>query len=137
MTRKTVALVGSLPFEMASLNRLAQEMGWGTEVVSDFDELRVLSALRKPVAILLDAAGLGVAWEEALEEARKIDSEALLIACHRFSERVNWPELAEAGAFHALALPLDPGEVRQSLGFVWSAWFRRGADVIRMHRAVA
>jgi hypothetical protein len=38
--------------------------------------------------------------------------------------------LAEAGAFHALALPFDSSEIRQSLGFVWSARLRRLANVV-------
>lgn len=137
MTRQTVILVGNLPFEMPALNRLVQEMGWALEVAEDFAELRDRQVSRKPAAILIAAQSTGLSWQETLEEARKIDSDALLIACHRFSDPVSWPELAEAGAFHSLALPLDPNEVRQSLAFVWSAWFRRTSKVVTLRRTEA
>jgi hypothetical protein len=28
-------------------------------------------------------------------------------------------------AFHVIARPLDPGELRQSVGFIWESWTRR------------
>lgn len=41
--------------------------------------------------------------------------------CHGFAEMIDWPQVADAGAFHSLLLPFDVREVRQSLGFVWGA----------------
>ena len=35
-------------------------------------------------------------------------------------------ELVAAGAFHSVPKPLQLGELKQSLGFVWEAWLRRG-----------
>lgn len=135
MTHGTVVMVGDLGFETRALNRLVTEFGWSLELAAGLDELRELSAVRHSIAILFDANSLGLSWEQALASLREIDSQALLIPCHRFSDAVNWRELADAGAFHALALPFDPGEVRQSLGFIWSARFRRAAQVLNMRRA--
>ncbi len=135
MTHGTVVLIGDLAFETRALNRLVTEFGWSLEVVAGLDQLRELSAPGGSIAILFDAKSLGLSWDQALPLIRQIDSQALLIPCHRFSDVVNWRELADAGAFHALALPLDPGEVRQSLGFIWSARFRRAANVLSLRRA--
>lgn len=137
MTNGTVVLLGDLSFEAPILNRLVQEFGWSFEVAPDLGSLRKLSAARNVVAILFDPNRLGLAWQEALAEVRHIDSQALLIPCHRFSEMVDWSDLADAGAFHALALPLDPREVRQSLAFVWSARFRRSKAILTMPAADA
>lgn len=130
MTRETVVLLGNFPFEAPAFRRAVEEAGWTLEVANDFDGLREMSTFRRPAAILLDAPGQGLSWQEALQTARQVDPEALLIACHRFSESLNWPALAEAGAFHSLALPFDASEVRQSLAFVGAAWMRRASRAV-------
>lgn len=109
---------------------LAGEFGWSVAAATDFNHLRELRRDRNVVAILFDARSLGLSIPEALETARALAPQAHLIPCYRFSEVVNWPELAEAGAFHALALPFDSSEIRQSLGFVWSARLRKTANVV-------
>jgi len=128
MTNGTVVFLGSSGTQ--PLNPLVQEFGWAFETSSSLDEFRNLNAIRSPVAILVDADSLGSSWRQALRSIREIDSQSLLIVCHRFSDNVDWSELAEAGAFHSLALPLDVSEVRQSLAFVWSARFRRATKVL-------
>jgi DNA-binding NtrC family response regulator len=137
MMHRSVVLVGNLPLEMAALNGLVQEFGWSLETAGDLTQLRNLLAVRNPVAIFLDANGLGLSWQVAVNSVLDIDSQALLILCHRFSDAVDWPKLAEAGAFHALALPFDQNEVRQSLAFVWSARVRRTDNILPMRRVQA
>jgi DNA-binding NtrC family response regulator len=137
MTPGTVVLLGNLPAEMPSLNRLVPEFGWSLDTASDFDQLRSLLTVRRPVAILLDANGLGLPCKMALDAVREIDSQTPVIVCHRFSDPVDWHELARAGAFHALALPFNLGEVRQSLAFVWAARFRRARNPLVMPRVAA
>ena len=132
MTNASVVLLGSLPLEAPELNRLVQEFGWSFETAANVDQLRDLRACRNLAAILFDASALALSWEQALRELRALDSEALLIPCHRFSDPVVWSDLVKAGAFHALAMPLDMGEVRQSLAFVWSARFRGAKNVLTM-----
>ncbi len=128
MTNGTVILLGSSGTQ--PLNGLVQEFSWALETSASLDEFRDLNAVRSPAAILFDADSLGLSWRQALRSIREIDSHALLIVCHKFSNHVDWSELAEAGAFHALALPWDVREVRQSLAFVWSARFRRASKVV-------
>jgi DNA-binding NtrC family response regulator len=137
MTQGTVVLLGKLPVNTAPLTGLVQEFGWTLEIAPGLNEIRDLGGVRRPVAILFDAQSLGLSWREALRTIREIDSQALLIVCHRFSDVVNWSELADAGAFHALALPFDLGEVRQSLAFIWAARFRDAAESIEVSRMKA
>jgi DNA-binding NtrC family response regulator len=135
MPNPTVVLLGSLPIEASMLAGLASEFGWSVDAAMDFSELRELRQNRNVVAILFDARNLSLSIPQALESVRAIAPQAQLIPCYRFSEVVNWPDLAEAGAFHALALPFDTGEIRQSLGFVWSARLRKTANVVPMRPA--
>jgi hypothetical protein len=60
-------------------------------------------------------------WLEALSQIKAIFQSVAPIACHAFSEPIDWPALSAAGAFHDVWLPLKPSEVRQSLGFVSEA----------------
>lgn len=125
-----VVSLGMPPVEGLTLDSLALEFGWSFEIAGDLEQLQKLGSSRSLVAILFDAHGLGLSWEQALRLIGAAAAPALLIPCHRFSDVVNWRDLADAGAFHALALPLSPSEVRQSLGFVWSARMRRLANVL-------
>lgn len=128
MMQGIVILLGNLPLQ--TLDPLVQEFGWSVDSAADLNQLRALSRVSRPIAILFDAQSLALPWPDALRAVRAIASQALLIPCHRFSDIVNWPELAEAGAFHPLALPLDPNEVRQTLSFVWSARFGRTVKLL-------
>ncbi len=77
----------------------------------------------KTVAVLIykDALGQGFGWPEAIRRSRLAMPEARVVVCHEFSEQIDWLRLSDAGAFHALQLPLKENEVRQSLGFVQQA----------------
>jgi hypothetical protein len=130
MARGTIVFLGSPQVETGALVDLAPEFGWSLEIAAGLDALRELSAGGNLVAVLFDAHALGLPWKHALDLVRGAAAPALPIPCHRLSDRVNWPELAEAGAFHALALPFDRSEVRQSLGFVSVAGNRPAANVL-------
>jgi hypothetical protein len=132
MPHGSVIVLGGLPFEAPTLRHLVPEFGWSLQFAEDLEGLRELTANCNPIAIVIEPASLGLSCQQALTAVRQIDSRPLLIPCYRFSEVLSWPELADAGAFHALALPLDAGEVRQSLAFVWSARFRGTKAVLTM-----
>jgi hypothetical protein len=137
MTRGSLIVLGGLPFDAPALRQIAPEFGWSLELAQDLDQLRELAEVSNPIAILFEAGSLGLPCDQAVRAVREIDSRPLLIPCYRFSDVLSWPELADAGAFHALALPLDPGEVRQSLSFVWSARFRGARALLTMPSAVS
>jgi hypothetical protein len=130
MAQGTIVFLGSLQVETAALGYLLPEFGWSLAFASDLENLRKLSDASNLVAVLFDAHSLGLSWQDALRLVREASSPALPIACFRLSESVDWPALAESGAFHALALPFDRSEVRQSLGFVSLARSQRLANVL-------
>jgi len=66
-------------------------------------------------------AGISRAWVDAVRLLRLALPKARLVACHGFAESIDWPQLCDAGAFHALGLPLKENEVRRSLGFIAQA----------------
>jgi DNA-binding NtrC family response regulator len=132
MSQPIVILMGGLSHDVQEVGDLAREFGWSLEPCAGFDQLRAIGRNRNVVAVLFDANDLGLTHDQALRSARKAAPNARLIICHRFSDVVNWPELADAGAFHALSVPLNRNELRQSLGFVWSARLRRAAPVLTM-----
>jgi hypothetical protein len=129
MAHGTVVFLGGPQVETAALVDLLPEFGWSLELAANLDGLRKLSAASSLVAVLFEAERLGLPWQNALKLVQQAASTALLVPCHRLSDRVNWPDLADSGAFHALALPLDRNEVRQSLGFISFARSRRSANV--------
>lgn len=135
MTHSTVIFLGNAGPGIDGLEATVCEFGWTLETAADLDKLRALSEERTVIAIIFDSRSLDLRAEDALRRIRSLDSEALLIPCLRFSDSANWPDLAEAGAFHAISLPFSPGEVRQSLAFVWSARLRRTANVVPIGRS--
>jgi len=129
-----IVVLGNPPvIETVAFERLTPEFGWSVEVAEDLDRLRLLGETGNVVAVFFEAQSLGQSWEDALRAVRDAAPQALLIPCHRFSDSVNWPDLADAGAFHALPVPLKSDEVRQSLSFVWSARLKRSNLVEMPH----
>src|ERR1700677_507662 len=116
-----VALLGDLSSGTTLLNNVIRDYGWSYQQVSSFENLRQLNQDRSVVAVLFEPTTLGTPWNDALTRILEAVPEALPLVCQRFSETAAWPDLADAGAFHALSLPLDECELRQSLGFVWTA----------------
>jgi hypothetical protein len=132
MPQGTIVFLGGPLVETSALHRLVPEFGWSLESAADLTSLRNLAAANTVIAVLFDARSLALSWQHALRLVGQAASTAFLIPCHRLSDKVDWPELADSGAFHALALPFDVSEVRQSLGFVSFARNRRAANVLSM-----
>jgi hypothetical protein len=123
MTGDVVFMPGSKQIQLSPLQTAARDFGWMVNVHRDVCKVAASQATRKTVAVLfcVDALGRGYSWIETIRLFRSALPEARLLPCHGFSEPIDWPELCDAGAFHALWLPLRENEVRQSLGFVWEA----------------
>ena len=136
MKRGTVVILLQGPAtEYAWLDALASEFGWSVEHAGGLGDLRNAAARGRLIAVLFDARAVDAAWNSALQAVQDAAPQALPILCHTSSDKIAWPELADAGAFHALLLPLHASEVRQSLGFVCAAQTRRQqARVIPMRR---
>jgi len=130
----TVVLLGSLSTEAPGLGMCVREFGWVLKNAESIGSLEHLAATGGVVAVLFEPRAFGASPVEAVQRVRKAAQGALPLVCHRFSEPVDWPELAEAGAFHSLPVPLDAREIRQALGFVWAAKGFRARNVIPLRR---
>ena len=117
----TVALLGDVSIEPAVFGVLAANFNWAVDRAETLVRLRAMSAAQNVVAVLFDARNLGVSWNDALESVLAAAPRALPVVCTGFSEVVHWPDLADAGAFCELRLPINEGEARRCLGFIWAA----------------
>jgi hypothetical protein len=121
MAAETVVFLGDVSLESFALGEITRSFGWSIEAAADLAQLRQLSRERDVVVILFDPEPLAGSASHALQLVRGVVPEALQIVCQRFSNSIPWPELASAGAFHALRRPLSPSEFRLSLGFAFDA----------------
>jgi len=121
MTNGTVVLAGSFPVDHLNLDGMAAEFGWSVTETSSLRGLAELNTDRNVVAVLFNPRSLALGWDQALRAVQEAAPRALLILCHGFADSIDWPQVAEAGAFHSLLLPFAGHEIRQSLGFVWDA----------------
>ncbi len=119
MSDGTVVLVGSLPIERLVLDWLESEFGLSFQ---EIDTLRSSPNLPDDVvAVLFSPSSMGLPWDEALRSTLNAFPRALPILCHGFADNIDWPQMADAGAFHSIPVPFSVTELRQSLGFVWGA----------------
>jgi DNA-binding NtrC family response regulator len=121
MSTGTVVLLGNLNIDRAVFDGVAAEFGWSVIQTENLKFLKEISGRKEVVAVIFDATRLDLSWQDALERVLESSPRALPIACAGFSEVIPWSELSEAGAFHELRRPIEGGEVRTSLGFVWAA----------------
>ena len=127
MAHGTVVLLAGPPAERVTLEKLLSGFGWSLEVAESLDDLAALALGQSPVAVLFSPAHLALPWNHALRGVLRAAPGAFAILCHRFGDPIDWPQVAEAGAFHSLLMPFSESEVRQSMGFVWSVRFGSAA----------
>ena len=125
MARETVVLLVNGEIGRPRLEQLLSEFDWSLENVATLEGLADISARGDVVAVVVDPAAAKVPWRQAISAVRKVAPKALPIVCHRLSNAIDWVEASTAGAFDLLGLPLDMGELRQSLGFAWAAKNKR------------
>ena len=113
--------------DLPALRTVSAEFGWDVQTGHPGDAVA-------PKALLLhrEAFGPGYSWLDVVRVCRSRLPEFRLIVCHGLSEKIDWPALSRAGAFHAISLPLRESELRQSLGFVWEADARLTASARRI-----
>lgn len=116
-----VVLFGDLPVERKAFEPLVSQFGWSVKEIRTVRDLAQASLDYNLIAVLFDPQYLSLPWDKVLRCILNTAPRTLPILCHRFAETIDWPEVAEAGVFHSLQWPLNQGEVRQSLGFVWGA----------------
>jgi DNA-binding NtrC family response regulator len=130
MASNLIVMPGTRRINFSVLQAVAGNFGWMVGSSSDTGEVTA----SEPVAALVsrDALAPGQTWAETLRQLRLALPGIRLITCHGFSDPIDWQELSEAGAFHAIHVPLKENELRQALGFVWKAERRRGDSIERL-----
>jgi ActR/RegA family two-component response regulator len=123
MANNIIVVPGMGDLDLTTLSRVAADFGWTVQVGHDLRQTAELVAQLSTVAIFAnhDAVGAGFSWLEIIRVLRRTLPDARLVVCHGFGDVFDWTQLCNAGAFHALQLPLQDPELRQSLGFIWEA----------------
>jgi hypothetical protein len=114
--------------DSAPIMAAARAFGWNTLTLKTLASVEKLP-LDTVAAILFDRAAAGGSWPEAASRLRRIAPGIPLIACHHITEKLDWPAVSDAGAFHGVRVPLNEDELRQSFGYVWAAMQRDAAPV--------
>jgi hypothetical protein len=129
MGEKIILMPGSSSLDCLIVNRVAEQFKWEVELSHSVNQARLngsapTEASQRIVGVLFcrDAAGSDYTWPNALWLMRNAFPGSCLVVCHGFADPIDWPELCDAGAFHALQLPFRESEVRQSFGFIAGAW---------------
>lgn len=122
MSDNIILLPGVARVEIEELRNGAREFGWQVKT-AQFLRAAEGTVDSDTAAIFFHRSAVtpDCTWLEALRQMQAIFPGIALIACHAFSEPVDWPALSAAGAFHDVWLPLKGSEVRKSLGFVSEA----------------
>ncbi|MEP7351994.1 MAG: hypothetical protein ABI824_02055 [Acidobacteriota bacterium] len=116
-----ITLLGDFSSEYVDLRTIASGFDWSTALVADFAELSTLTARCEIAVVMVHVRSLGTSWVNALSRVRYIAPNARVVICHGADQAFGRRDMLERGAYGVLQLPLDAGEVRQLLGFVWAA----------------
>jgi len=137
MANNIVVVPDMTGLDLTTLNIVAADFGWAVQVAHDLRQTAEMVTPLTTVAVFAnhDVVGVGFSWLEIVRVLRRALPEARLIVCHGFGDVFDWTELSDAGAFHALRLPLQEDELRQSLGFIWEA--EKRLTMARAVRAIA
>jgi hypothetical protein len=132
-------ILGAQTIDAAVLSKVAREFGWEVGVARDPGMIAANLPGKVPLAVFYhpSAVGFDCNWVEATRRLARMLPGVRLIACHGFSEAMDWSSVHAAGAFHDLSLPLKENEVRQSLGFILDAQKRladASATLLMRHR---
>jgi len=123
--RKRIIVLGDGVAAQPGLASVLGQFDWTAEMATDLDGLVKLGSRRDVVAAMVQPQAIDLPWKQTLAAVRQAAPDAAVILCHRFSDAIDWAEASAEGAFSLLHLPLDLGELRQSLGFVWAARNKR------------
>lgn len=122
MTDNIIVMPGLASFDLGAVHTAAGEFGWTVGIADDLCEVVAAQAHQRMSAVLFHRDAFGSnSWLDAVRLLKSALPDVRPVACHGFSESIDWPALCDAGAFHSLWLPLKENEVRRSFGFLWEA----------------
>ena len=119
---KIVVLSASGRLDTTAIEKIAREFGWDVVAADNVREAAALHYSGGTVAVLFHRDAFGAcSWSGALKQIRQALPNVLPVACHGFSDPIDWTGMSDAGLFHSLWLPLKESEVRRTFGFLWEA----------------
>jgi hypothetical protein len=122
MTNNIIVMPGQVSFDLGAVHSVAGEFGWTVGIADDLRDAAAGHAYRRTSTVLFHRdAFRSDSWVDAVRLLKSALPGVRPVACHGFSELIDWPELCDAGAFHSLWLPLKENELRRTFGFVWEA----------------
>jgi len=127
-----IVVLGAIPFADQIVRVAAAEYGWPLKLAQSVSALENLGKHFDIAAVVFRLREWHMDPRQTIREIRVAAPRARPILVHRFTDPFSWPEMAVAGAYHAIRVPFALAEVRQSFGFVWAA---RGVTITR--KAVA
>jgi len=127
-----VVALGAIPFADQIVRLAAAEYGWPLKLAQSVSALENLGKHFEIAAVVFQLWEGQMDPRQTVRFIRSAAPGAKPILVHRFTDSFSWPEMAAAGAYHAIRVPFALPEVRQSFGFVWAA---RGVTMAR--KAVA
>jgi hypothetical protein len=116
-----VVICGETQYDVARWTALAVEFNFDLEFIPEISNLAELSEPHgvSSVVIRLDESGRNAA--DATNHIRTLAPNARVILSRPMASHISSADLNEAGVFHSIRQPMHASEMRQSLGFLWSA----------------
>jgi hypothetical protein len=124
MPRPCLIFLGDFSSEKIAWNDVGRHVDWIVRHEHNPDSLRELHHECEVVGVFVECSSEGLTDVLRLKRIQALAPDACVVAC-RPLDLMEATESDSIGAFHVIALPLEPGELRQSIGFVWESWSRR------------
>ncbi len=122
MSDNIIVMPGAASVEIEDLRNVARKFEWTVKTARFLrDAEGTVDSETAAIFFHRSAVRADCSWVEALRQIKALFPGVAPIACHAFSEPIDWPALCAAGAFLDVWLPLKGSEVRKSLGFVSEA----------------
>jgi hypothetical protein len=126
MFRTCLVFLGDFSDENIPWDEVGSHVGWTARHQRNIDGLREESGQYDVAGVFIESPAEGLTDVLRLTRIQELVPNARLVIC-RPLDLNHATELDAIGAFHAIARPLNLGELRQSIGFVWESWCRRAS----------
>lgn len=126
MPRPCLVFLGDFSGEKIRWDDVGRHVDWTVRHEQNVDSLRELNNQFDIAGVFVECSSEGLSDVLRLQRIQAIAPQACIVAC-RPLELMEATESDSIGAFHVIGCPLDAGELRQSIGFVWESWSRRVA----------
>lgn len=122
MGEPTVVFCGNFHDQHIAWSHVTPQYGWRLCEVPSIEDLGKIADKLNVAAVFVQSDPGELA--ERIEKIRALLPNARVVFCYPHSAPMLADELVCAGAFHSIPRPLNEGDVKRCLGFVWEAWSR-------------